>query len=180
MNIGKNIKKYRELRGITQLDVATELGLNIRTYQCYEEGSIEPHFSRLRDLSEILEVPITDLLGLPERVTIESITLQELYHKQYELDQLILSKSKVESHTLLLDTQVALTVEISELYNELANFKHWKKNRSVDMDKVREEYVDCLHFFLSLGNQLEISPGEVERAYLEKYEKNIRRQHEGY
>ena len=52
---------------------------------------------------------------------------------------------------------IALFVELGELMNELPTyFKHWKKSAVDNKEKALEEYVDCLHFAVSLLNYNEI------------------------
>ena len=49
--------------------------------------------------------------------------------------------------------KIALFVELGELMNEFpTKFKHWKSSAKDDREKGLEEYVDCLHFALSLTN----------------------------
>src|SRR5690625_2035002 len=47
----------------------------------------------------------------------------------------------------------ALKVEIAELDNETRFFKFWS-NKKMDRAKALEEFVDCIHFALSIGNDL--------------------------
>lgn len=55
------------------------------------------------------------------------------------------------------EMSIALFVELGELMNELPTyFKHWKKSAVDNKEKALEEYVDCLHFAVSLLNYNEI------------------------
>ncbi|OAJ75287.1 hypothetical protein AYJ08_05205 [Brevibacillus sp. SKDU10] len=91
---------------------------------------------------------------------------------------------------LLNNTVLALQVEICELANEWRGFKHWSENREpryerkchackgegkfvqvdicgycdgtgVEARPLLEEYVDCLHFFLSIARQLGLSTDDL-------------------
>lgn len=101
---------------------------------------------------------------------------------QKELDEYIQKQKtqKMEPKELLVDTFLALQVEISELANATRCFKHWSCKPSEKKEVLLEEYADILHFFLSLGNQLGFTPEEVEKAYLKKHKTNYKRQKEGY
>lgn len=46
---------------------------------------------------------------------------------------------------------LALQVEIGELANETRCFKYWSNQGPSSKDIILEEYVDCLHFILSIG-----------------------------
>lgn len=79
------------------------------------------------------------------------IDLTNLYIKQAELDQVI----AVNHHVTYQNTRerriLALLVEIGEFANATRCFKYWSNKASESQDIVLDEYVDGLHFFLSLG-----------------------------
>ncbi|SNZ14514.1 Dimeric dUTPase, all-alpha-NTP-PPase (MazG) superfamily [Terribacillus aidingensis] len=95
------------------------------------------------------------------------INLVELAPKQAQLDAHIIQKRGLEGQDLLLNTMFALQVEVAELANEVRFFKHWSTDQSPrikthkdmglewkEYNPTLEEYVDCIHFLLSVGNQL--------------------------
>lgn len=78
--------------------------------------------------------------------------LKELLEMQRVLDANIFSNKGIKQYPKE-NMQVALFVELGELMNELpTRFKHWKSSATDDRDKALVEYVDCLHFALSLAN----------------------------
>lgn len=83
--------------------------------------------------------------------------LLELLVKQQQLDELILSQIEIEKKDLLLNRFVAFNVEVGEFANELRTFKHWSKKSSSPVDVCLEEYVDALHFLLSITYSLGIN-----------------------
>jgi len=111
--------------------------------------------------------------------------LKELFELQNELDQTILDRvtgrmMNVDNKRFLNDKIMALSVEVSEFANEVEAFKYWKQNKRNDKEKQLSEYVDILHFWLSIGNTMKFTPLEVEAAYRKKYRENIERQKNGY
>ncbi len=70
---------------------------------------------------------------------------------QKELDDKILSNAGIEKYPLE-NIKLALLVELGELANEWQGFKHWKKHREINREKLLEEFADCLHFALSIEN----------------------------
>ena len=110
--------------------------------------------------------------------------LTELYDKQKQLDQLIVDNINNinldgNDEIFLSDRITALGVEVSEFANEVEAFKYWKKNKRNNKTKQLAEYVDILHFWLSIGNTMKFSADEVEAAYFKKYAENIDRQERG-
>ncbi|SDL19642.1 dUTP diphosphatase [Natronincola ferrireducens] len=87
--------------------------------------------------------------------------LDKLYAMQKELDRHIIQEKGLEGQDLLTNSVLALQVEIGELANELPEFfKHWS-NKKNNYDNALKEYVDCLHFFLSIANQLGLEDGDL-------------------
>ena len=62
--IGKNIKKYRVKKGLTQLDLAAECGVEESAIGRLENGNTNPTVKTLLKLSKALEIEITALVKL--------------------------------------------------------------------------------------------------------------------
>ncbi|MCK7605392.1 MULTISPECIES: dUTP diphosphatase [Geobacillus] len=93
--------------------------------------------------------------------------LKRLFELQRELDERIVKEKGLSGQDLLPNKVLALQVELGELANEWQMFKYWKEDpqprttalRNPDMmqecpelyNPLLEEYVDCLHFVLSIG-----------------------------
>jgi dimeric dUTPase (all-alpha-NTP-PPase superfamily) len=71
---------------------------------------------------------------------------------------------------------LAMLSELSELIDEV-NFKWWKNEKPVDIDKVRDELVDILHFFVSMCLKAGMGADELHQRYLNKNKENFARQH---
>lgn len=77
--------------------------------------------------------------------------LVKLYKIQKELDNRIQEEHNLEGKDLISSKILALQVELGELANETRCFKFWSNKESSPKEIVLEEYVDCLHFILSIG-----------------------------
>lgn len=76
---------------------------------------------------------------------------------QKELDQRIETKHQLQNERLLERKVLALLVEIGELANETRCFKFWSLKPPSKEEVILEEYVDGLHFLLSIGLELHMS-----------------------
>ncbi len=85
------------------------------------------------------------------------IDLTNLYHKHAELDARIAENHNVSYETTRERRILALLVEIGEFANATRCFKYWSNKPSEAQDIVLDEYVDGLHFFLSLGIDIKVS-----------------------
>ncbi len=81
--------------------------------------------------------------------------LQKLFEMQRQLDDYIM-KDRVEPSDLFEKKALALLVELAELANETRCFKFWSNKGPSEKAIILEEYVDSIHFILSLGIIVEL------------------------
>src|SRR5690625_1141477 len=74
-----------------------------------------------------------------------------LFSMQRKLDDHIKTKHNLVHENLLEDKYLALLVELGELANETRCFKFWSTKPANAREQILEEYVDGIHFILSLG-----------------------------
>ena len=63
MEFGKLLKKLREKEGISQRELAKELGVGKTTVSVWESGLTEPNMTSLKKLSEFFNISIDELCG---------------------------------------------------------------------------------------------------------------------
>lgn len=111
--------------------------------------------------------------------------LLHLFKLQKELDERILEEHNLESKKLLKEKMLALLVEVGELANETRCFKYWSNKPASEREVILEEYVDGLHFILSIGIDLGVDKNflfykcaqpnkTVVQIFLDVYSKVIR------
>ena len=75
---------------------------------------------------------------------------------------------------------IAMEDEIAELRSWI-NWKTWKKDRKeVNVEEVKYEIIDLLHFWVNLCLIWGLTPEEVYQYYVNKKKQNIKRQNSGY
>jgi dimeric dUTPase (all-alpha-NTP-PPase superfamily) len=77
--------------------------------------------------------------------------LEKLFQMQKALDTHIEDKHSLQDEDLFERKVLALLVEIGELANETRSFKFWSVKPSSAKEVILEEFVDGVHFILSLG-----------------------------
>lgn len=82
------------------------------------------------------------------------MNMKNILKNQIKLNDAIIKNNIVDKDKLAEKQILALIVEISELANEIQQFKYWKKNITIDEGKIIEEYADGIHFYLSFGLEL--------------------------
>lgn len=76
---------------------------------------------------------------------------KQLFEMQRALDQFIEEAQNVQKDVFE-EKGLALLVELSELANETRCFKFWSTKGPSEREVILEEFVDSIHFMLSLGN----------------------------
>ncbi len=76
---------------------------------------------------------------------------QYLFKRQSELDAYIKDNKGLNEANLFDMKILALYVELGELANETRTFKFWSQKKASDKSIIIEEYVDNIHFLMSLG-----------------------------
>lgn len=79
------------------------------------------------------------------------MNFKKLFSMQKELDSHIENNHQIQNENLFDKKILALLVELGELANETRCFKFWSLKPPASKEKIGEEYVDGLHFILSLG-----------------------------
>ncbi|TYR82200.1 dUTPase [Priestia megaterium] len=79
------------------------------------------------------------------------MNLQSLFNMQRQLDQHIEENHQLQSENLATRKILALLVEMGELANETRCFKFWSVKPPAEQHVILEEFVDGVHFLLSLG-----------------------------
>lgn len=85
------------------------------------------------------------------------MNLEHLLKLQKALDDRIVEEHQLQNSDLFKRKLLALQVEVGELANETRCFKYWSNKTPAPKETILEEYVDGIHFILSLGLELGIT-----------------------
>ena len=73
--LGKNLALIRKQHNLTQKKVSEFLGISMRTYQTYEQGTRKPSIDTLKTLSTLFKTPINSFTeGLSPELSPETAT----------------------------------------------------------------------------------------------------------
>jgi len=71
---------------------------------------------------------------------------------------------------------LAMVSELAELLDEV-NFKWWKNPKEINLNNIKEELVDILHFFTGMCIRAGMSSDELYEIYMKKNKENFDRQY---
>lgn len=94
---------------------------------------------------------------------------------QKELDERIRIEHGLVNVDLILQKILAFQVELAELANETRCFKYWSKKPPSVREVILEEYVDGIHFLLSIGLDIQTTNG-LDESHVENLERNVTEQ----
>ena len=87
-NFNENLKNARERKGMSQKDVAEEIGVAKSTYSLYESGNREPNVQTIKKIADVLNVSADDLLGLNEEPLTIAAHFDGDEYTEEELDEI--------------------------------------------------------------------------------------------
>lgn len=90
------------------------------------------------------------------------LIVKDLYTMQDELDQRIFNQHQITRSETGQRRILALLVELGEFANETRCFKFWSTKGASAKEVMLEEYVDGIHFLLSIGLDLAYCPETIQ------------------
>ena len=118
--LNENIKAIRKSKGLSQQELAIKLNVVRQTISKWEQGMSVPDSDMLISISEVLETPVSILLG--ETVVETKVSDLEVISEKLEIINLQLAQKKIARRKIiqgLLITLCAVIVIISEDLIEL-------------------------------------------------------------
>lgn len=85
MSIGNKIKEYRELKKMTQKDIAEILEVEPGTISKYESGMIEPNIESLKRLAETFNITVDELISDEKKFDVSKINVLDVLREQKEM-----------------------------------------------------------------------------------------------
>ena len=79
MNLHENIKKYREIKGLTQQELSNILNISPQAISKWELGKAEPDSNMLQRLASVFEVDINQIVGY-----VYNIREKTIYNDEYD------------------------------------------------------------------------------------------------
>lgn len=81
LGFGQHLRNLRKTRGMTQADLASQLGVSMPAISAWEKGRSQPRDGRLEALAKALSVPVSSLTVPDTFVADASVPLDELLKK---------------------------------------------------------------------------------------------------
>src|SRR5690625_4753467 len=96
------------------------------------------------------------------------MNIKKLFHIQKRLNDRIIQEHQLADQDLFHEKKLAFLVELGELANETRCFKYWSRQSASDRALILEEYIDGLHFILTIGLAYDFTNWSVQAFYPHK------------
>jgi dimeric dUTPase (all-alpha-NTP-PPase superfamily) len=107
--------------------------------------------------------------------------LEVMFSMQQALDERIIEERNI-CKTLdewVIGITIAMESEIDEIRREV-NWKWWKQEKQINLDRLQEEVIDLWHFLLFLSRMVGLTTKTIFEKYMDKNTINHQRQESGY
>lgn len=172
--VGKFIAECRKEKNITQVQLATKLGVSDRAVSKWETGKSMPDLSLLIPLSEILEISVNDLLN-------GEITYKEEYQKSFENNVIEIiskvdNKKKINNFLSYFFVIVSLLVAFSSFFYSIYTGLEVKQDYNKNIMLIQELTDGNLNFKASQSGTLYSIVAQVaeENIIFINYESSLR------
>lgn len=115
MDFGKNLKKIRREKKLTQAQVAEHLNISVSTYTKYETNVNEPDITMLKKISKFLNVSLDFLLGESTNVDTLQNLLSSFSKDQQEILDIYMSLNPRNQGKLIERGKVILEEQTCEI-----------------------------------------------------------------
>ena len=112
--LNENIKVIRKSKGLSQQELAVQLNVVRQTVSKWEQGLSVPDSDMLISISEVLETPVSTLLG--EKVTTSEVDDLKAISAKLEVINLQLAQRKTTRKRILHWTLISLCVVIVAIF----------------------------------------------------------------
>jgi len=127
MELSEKLKFFRSLKGWSQEAMAEKLDISVYAYAKIERGETDVNFSRLQQISEVLEIELPNLLGLDEK-NVFHLTGQNQRCDNWHWQVDSLSMGQLESQHELEKAQLIIKQQQKEI-DYLKEINHFLKNK---------------------------------------------------
>ncbi|MGB4497652.1 MAG: helix-turn-helix transcriptional regulator [Methylococcaceae bacterium] len=115
MKVCDKIKHLRQAQGLSQEEVAMKLEMSANGYGGIERGEVDIKLSRLRQLSELFGVNLSDLIELNEKTIFNLITTDSGTQSYCSIDSTSSENIKLKCEVEKLQMEVSYLKDIIEL-----------------------------------------------------------------
>ena len=169
--LGEKIKKYREEKKITQVEVAEILGVKPATISKYEAGALEPNIESLKKLAELFEVSVDELLKEDE-FDFSKINVLEVLREQEEMQL----KGNLYHNTQIIFAYNTNHIEGSKLTEDQTRYIYETNTLLTEKESITnlDDIIETANHFKLVDYMLDVADKELTEEMIKEFHKILK------
>ena len=169
--LGEKIKKYREEKKMTQVEVAEVLGVKPATISKYEAGTLEPNIESLKRLAELFEVSVDELLKEDE-FDVSKINVLEVLREQKEMKL----KGNLYHNTQIIFAYNTNHIEGSKLTEDQTRYIYETNTLLTEKESITnlDDIIETANHFKLVDYMLDVADEELTEEMIKEFHKILK------
>ena len=169
--LGEKIKKYREEKKLTQVEVAEVLGVKPATISKYESGTLEPNIESLKKLAELFEVSVDELLKEDE-FDFSKINVLEVLREQEEMQL----KGNLYHNTQIIFAYNTNHIEGSKLTEDQTRYIYETNTLLTEKESITnlDDIIETANHFKLVDYMLDVADKELTEEMSKEFHKILK------
>lgn len=171
MNLGEKIKKYREEKKMTQVEVAEVLGVKPATISKYEAGTLEPNIESLKKIAELFGVSVDELLKEDE-FDVSKINVLEVLREQKEMKL----KGNLYHNTQIIFAYNTNHIEGSKLTEDQTRYIYETNTLLTEKESITnlDDIIETANHFKLVDYMLDVADKELTEEMIKEFHKILK------
>ena len=169
--LGEKIKKYREEKKMTQVEVAEVLGVKPATISKYEAGTLEPNIESLKRLAELFEVSVDELLKEDE-FDVSKINVLEVLREQKKMKL----KGNLYHNTQIIFAYNTNHIEGSKLTEDQTRYIYETNTLLTEKESITniDDIIETVNHFKLFDYMLDVAERDLTEEMIKEFHKILK------
>ena len=169
--LGEKIKKYREEKKMTQVEVAEVLGVKPATISKYEAGTLEPNIESLKKLAELFGISVDELLKEDE-FDVSKINVLEVLREQKEMKL----KGNLYHNTQIIFAYNTNHIEGSKLTEDQTRYIYETNTLLTEKGSITnlDDIIETANHFKLVDYMLDVADKELTEEMIKEFHKILK------
>ncbi len=169
--LGEKIKKYREEKKMTQVEVAEVLGVKPATISKYEAGTLEPNIESLKKLAELFGISVDELLKEDE-FDVSKINVLEVLREQKEMKL----KGNLYHNTQIIFAYNTNHIEGSKLTEDQTRYIYETNTLLTEKGSITnlDDIIETANHFKLVDYMLDVADEELTEEMIKEFHKILK------
>ena len=169
--LGEKIKKYRDEKKITQVEVAEVLGVKPATVSKYEAGTLEPNIESLKKLAELFEISVDELLREDE-FDVSKINILEVLREQKSMKL----KGNLYHNTQIIFAYNTNHIEGSKLTEDQTRYIYETNTLLTEKESITnlDDIIETSNHFKLVDYMIDIADKELTQDMIKEFHKILK------